>query len=53
MGQYVGKLRAHIIEVLEEKLKRKLDLGEFTDEGNALATFLEDVNIYEFIAELN
>lgn len=52
-GQYTGKLRAHIIEVLEEKLNRKLDLGEFTDEGNAVATFLEDVNIYELIADLN
>jgi hypothetical protein len=52
-GQYVGKLRAHMIEVLEEKLNRKLDLGEFTDEGNAVATFLEDVNIYELIADLN
>jgi hypothetical protein len=52
-GQYTGKLRAHIIEVLEEKLNRKLELGEFTDEGNAVATFLEDVNIYELIADLN
>jgi hypothetical protein len=53
IGQYAEKLRAHIIEVLEEKLNRKLELGEFTDEGNAVATFLEDVNIYELIADLN
>lgn len=52
-GHYAEKLRAHIIEVLEEKLNRKLDLGEFTDEGNAVATFLEDENIYELIADLN
>jgi hypothetical protein len=52
-GHYTQKLRAHIIEVLEEKLNRKLDLGEFTDEGNAVATFLEDANIYELIADLN
>lgn len=52
-GQYAAKLRVYIIEVLEEKLNRKLGLGEFTDEGNAVATFLEDVNIYELIADLN
>ena len=53
IGQYSEKLRVHIIEVLEEKLNRKLDLGEFTNEGNAVATFLEDVNIYELISDLN
>jgi len=52
-GHYAEKLRTHIIEVLEEKLNRRIDSGEFTEEGNAVRTFLEDENIYELIADLN